>query len=229
MSEENFIISKMKNGFTLAEVLITLVIIGIVAALTIPTVVNTYVETSTVGKVKKTLSILGQAKKLAEAQNGSVEGWNFDEGASSETAAQFWNYLKPHISVSKDCGTESACYPNSSIYTLVGTISGVDYHNSIYYHIVLADGSVIWFRTGGDDKGGKCSHSAGGGIENMCARFWYDVNGDKKPNTAGIDLFVYDMNIDGVYPHHQDDCYKDSSGWGCTEYIIKKGNMKYLH
>ena len=58
-----------KNGFTLAEVLITLVIVGVVAALTISPLVNTYVESSTVAKVKKGLSILGQAKKLAEAQD----------------------------------------------------------------------------------------------------------------------------------------------------------------
>jgi len=47
------------NGFTLAEVLITLVIVGVVAALTIPTVINTYVESSTVAKVKKGINILG--------------------------------------------------------------------------------------------------------------------------------------------------------------------------
>ena len=57
-------VNKTKNGFTLAEVLITLVIIGIVAALTISAVINTYVERSTVAKVKKALSILAQAKNL---------------------------------------------------------------------------------------------------------------------------------------------------------------------
>ena len=60
-------------------------------------IINTYVETSTVAKVKKGLSILGQAKKLAETQNGSIEGWDFGEGSTAETAAQFWSYLKPHM------------------------------------------------------------------------------------------------------------------------------------
>lgn len=57
------------QAFTLAEILVTLVIIGVVAAFVISTLINTYVESSTVSKVKKGLSILGQAKKLAETEN----------------------------------------------------------------------------------------------------------------------------------------------------------------
>jgi prepilin-type N-terminal cleavage/methylation domain-containing protein len=45
----------MKKAFTLAEVLITLAIIGVVAALTIPTVVRNYQKTQTVTQLKKSL------------------------------------------------------------------------------------------------------------------------------------------------------------------------------
>jgi prepilin-type N-terminal cleavage/methylation domain-containing protein len=48
----------MKQGFTLAEVLITLAVIGVVAALTIPTVVRNYQKTQTVTKLKKTYSAM---------------------------------------------------------------------------------------------------------------------------------------------------------------------------
>ena len=131
-----------KNGFTLAEVLITLVIIGVVAALTISAVINTYVESSTVAKVKKGLSILGQAKKLAEAQNGSIEGWDF------ETPSQLFNYLKPNLSIAKDCGTGSDCYQSNGVYQLNGSLHVQNYNSSSsYYKFVLADGSVMWFRT----------------------------------------------------------------------------------
>ncbi len=53
----------MKNysGFTLAEVLITLGIIGVVAALTMPSVINNYKEKETIAKLKKTYSVLSQA------------------------------------------------------------------------------------------------------------------------------------------------------------------------
>ena len=94
-------VNKAKSAFTLAEVLITLVIIGVVAALTISAVINTYVERSTVAKVKKGLSILGQAKKLAETQNGSIIGWDYGSTWSAENNQKFFNYIKPYISLSK--------------------------------------------------------------------------------------------------------------------------------
>jgi len=214
-----------KNGFTLAEVLITLVIVGVVASLTISAVINTYVESSTVAKVKKGLSILGQAKKLAEVQNGSIEGWDFGEDLTAETAAQFWSYFKPHISVAKDCGVGEDCYKANGIYLLNGNLYDNDFTvRENYYKIVMADGSVMMFTT----QGGKCSNQTHP-IPNVCAVFMYDVNGDKKPNIVGKDLFFFLMDANAVYPHTGNDCRKTSSGWGCSGYIIKHNNMNYLH
>ena len=215
----------IKNGFTLAEVLITLVIIGVIAALAISPLINTYVESSTVSKVKKGLSILGQAKKLAELQNGPIEGWEFGVGKNAETAAQFWNYLKPHISVAKDCGSSTDCYISVPIKKLNGS-DWVNYNTqNMYYKLVLADGSVMWFRM---EDTGKCLTSASG-INNVCSEFWYDVNGDKSPNTLGKDVFLYAINVDGVYPAINGDCNKSSDGFGCSGYIIQHNDMKYLH
>ena len=220
---------KAKNAFTLAEVLITLVIIGIVAALTISAVINTYVERSTVSKVKKGLSTLAQAKKLAEAQNGPVAGWNFGNGWTAQTASDFWKYLKPYLSVAKDCGSSTACYHSDRLRVLNGTSLIVNYNQEpSYYKFVLSDGSVMWFRTGGSSSGEKCTVS-NGGVDNACAIFWYDINGEKSPNTIGRDVFVYILSVYGVYPHLNNSCNKNSDGFGCSGYIIKNNNMNYLH
>ena len=56
----------MKNGFTLAEVLITLGIIGIVAAMTLPALVGKYQKKVTVTRLKKFYSTMQQAIQLAE-------------------------------------------------------------------------------------------------------------------------------------------------------------------
>jgi len=219
---------KSKSAFTLAEVLITLVIIGIVAALTVSAVINTYVERSTISKVKKGLSILGQSKKLAEAQNGSIMGWNFGGAVTAENASQFWNYLKPYISVAKDCGTATDCYRVDDEYQLNGIRHGQNHSaDSRYYKFVLADGGVMFFRM--NWSGTKCDAAADLSVENVCAMFFYDVNGNKKPNTFGKDIFIYGMSIDGVYPAMDDDCNKNSHGFGCASYIIKNDNMNYLH
>jgi prepilin-type N-terminal cleavage/methylation domain-containing protein len=63
-----------KKGFTLSEVLITLAVIGTVAALTIPAVVSNYQKHQTVTRLKKTYSALANTTNLAIADHGPVEG-----------------------------------------------------------------------------------------------------------------------------------------------------------
>jgi type II secretory pathway pseudopilin PulG len=66
-------------AFTLAEVLITLGIIGIVAEMTIPTLINNFQKQETAVMVEKTYSDLSQAIRLSEIDNGPVATWNFDD------------------------------------------------------------------------------------------------------------------------------------------------------
>ena len=167
---------------------------------------------------------MGQAKKLAETQNGSIDGWDFGETSDAEAAAQFWNYLKPHLTVTKDCGTETDCYDND-VFHLNGTNAVVDYRHTNYYKFILSDGSVMWFRTSSP----KCNANLNNILTDICAYFFYDVNGDKKPNTFGRDVFQFAMTRDGVSPTLSNDCYKTSTGISCAAYIIKNGNMNYLH
>lgn len=56
-------------GFTLAEVLITLGVIGIVAAMTLPALVHNYQEQEYVTRLKKSVSALEQAKIRAMDEN----------------------------------------------------------------------------------------------------------------------------------------------------------------
>lgn len=223
---KNYIKSNIRIGFTLAEVLITLVIIGIIAAITIPAVINTYVETSTVSKVKKVVSTIGQAKMLAENVNGPVEDWDFNCIYTLQNSAKFWSYLRPYMQVAKDCGSSNNCYNVSKVYLLNGTEHTYNYSNVNYiYKVALADGTVIWFRPA---ESGKCSITEGQ-VPNSCAYIYFDINGEKKPNTIGRDIFSVVFSKDGIYPSLTDECYKNSTGWGCTAYILKHNDMKYLH
>lgn len=64
-----------KSAFTLAEVLITLGIIGVVAAMTIPTLLAKYQEKQTVTKLKQTYSILSQAIRSVQEDVGTPDDW----------------------------------------------------------------------------------------------------------------------------------------------------------
>ena len=65
----------LKKGFTLAEVLITLGIIGVVAAMTLPTLINDYQAKETVTRLKKVYSIVNQAYLRALNDNGPLNSW----------------------------------------------------------------------------------------------------------------------------------------------------------
>ena len=62
----------MRKGFTLSEVLITLGIIGIVAALTIPSLVSAYQKHVVEEKLKQAYSILVKASRMAQVDPDSV-------------------------------------------------------------------------------------------------------------------------------------------------------------
>ena len=99
----------MKKGFTLSEVLITLGIIGVVASITIPTVINKYNEKLTVSKAKKIYSLMSQAYLLSVRDNGLANEWAVGNGLSSNTAIQIASYFKPYLKILNDCGTNAGC------------------------------------------------------------------------------------------------------------------------
>ncbi len=67
-----------KAAFTLAEVLITIGVIGIVAAMTIPNLVQNYKKKEYSVRVKQFYSMMTQIIKLSEIDNGNIETWHKD-------------------------------------------------------------------------------------------------------------------------------------------------------
>ena len=84
--------SKSRAAFTLAEVLITLGIIGIVAAMTMPVLIANHNKSVVETRLKKFYSSMNQAIKMAEAEYGDKEGWH------PKDTDDFWNnYLSKHL------------------------------------------------------------------------------------------------------------------------------------
>jgi prepilin-type N-terminal cleavage/methylation domain-containing protein len=85
----------MKNlsGFTLAETLIAIGIIGVVAALTIPTLIKNYQKRVIEINLKKTYAEISNIIRQSEADNGTFDGWDYSIGAD----AVLKKYIMPYI------------------------------------------------------------------------------------------------------------------------------------
>ncbi len=211
------------QAFTLAEVLITLGIIGVVAALTLPILIQNHNEKATVTKVQKMYSVLQNAYNLYLAEENPVVSPEFSADGASTVASWFI----PYLNVAKDCGTtnEGECV----FYGLYKNKDGGNHNNfaadNHYYKILLNDGSPLLFK--------------GSGSSNVLGSIFYDVNGKNPPNQFGYDLFTFRIQSDpnrvvpgGIselfYPFNSDCASINSSGYGCTIWLIQQGNMKYL-
>lgn len=76
-----------KNAFTLAEVLVTLGIVGVIAAMTLPSLINKYQEKATVTKLKKFYNILSQCYLSSTQKYGTPDEWGIfgrDAGSSND-------------------------------------------------------------------------------------------------------------------------------------------------
>ncbi len=103
-----------KKAFTLAEVLITLGIIGIVAALTLPALIASNKEKARVTNLKKIYSQMQNAWNMAIAENGDATNWDLaktDTGTKNENGAtildhsgceKFMSYILPYFKVTND-------------------------------------------------------------------------------------------------------------------------------
>ncbi len=122
-----------KIGFTLAEVLITLAIIGVVAAMTIPTLIANYQKKATATKVKKAYAEIAQAIKLAQADFGDPNNWQLVKYTNNEAENSKWfvdTYLRPYLKITRDCGTGSEANTNCNMAS-----SG-----AYSYNFILSDG-----------------------------------------------------------------------------------------
>ncbi len=229
---------RKKYGFTLAEVLITLAVIGVVAALTVPTVVRNYQKTQMITQLKKVYSSIANTTNLAIADEGPVLGWQVGENFTGQAAVDFTNkYLIPYLKVSKNCENKTTgdCTFNYS-YLNNDTKRSFD---SRYARFYLNDGTLIALRIENAPRGD--------GLNYKQAYIYIDMNGQKKPNKYGKDLFHFKYyifhgtptsNYSGKFlPYYynasrdflagktgdSDGCSKEGTGALCAALILKDG------
>ena len=215
-------------GFTLAETLITLVIVGVVAALTVPTLITKYQKEQTVTKLKKVYSALSQTTQKAIADNGPINTWEIGEHASPEASKAFADkYLIPYLNVMKNCGNDTS--DECKFERITRKPSNPTELNEKYSRFFLNDGSLIGVYIYNKESLG------------VRALIYIDINGQKKPNIVGRDYFELSYNL--VYPNDTSlegkfipiginktreelktsDCNKNNYGYHCFSLILKDG------
>ncbi len=219
------------KGFTLAEVLITLGIIGIVAAMTLPSIIQKRNDKEAVVKLKKMYSVMENAYRLAILEHGSPDTWS---DIPAETPTAFADKLEPYIKVVHR-------YKKSYRYNFVSVKSPVSISESPKAIFKLADGSEFVFKnsysTGADNA--ACKANAGTNLAE-CIWLYFDINGiDNQPNRLGEDMFTFVLTKDGVRPVGMsgywgfNTCRPDKSGdqgvgYGCTAYALVHESRDYL-
>ena len=169
---------KPLKAFTMAEVLITLGVIGIVACMTMPGVIKNYRKKVTVERLKQTYSMMQQAVRLSEVQNGSSEDWILPAHASSgdtnatETFVKM--YYEPYLqTIHREKLASSGAPYDYYYYTNDGQKVKNDGHT--HYSIALINGVYLHFNANYD------------ATKYITLRI--DINGTQNPNTIGIDTF----------------------------------------
>ena len=224
----------IKKAFTLAETLITLVIIGVIAAICVPVIFNNYQEQERAAKVKKAYSTISRAFNLLKVTGASYllddKTYINDDKSLFDL---FENYIKPNLITNKICKETKGCWSNDDTKFLNGKIidfelsrPGIGIGDGII-SAILNDGTLVTFNMwdlGAAKQYAKINYNG------VALRIAFDINGAKKPTTIGKDIF-YILYIPGrgVIPAYADatkdeiknDCTKNGQGLSCI--------MKYLN
>ena len=221
-------------AFTLAEVLITLGIIGVVAAMTMPTLINNINKKHWITGYKKAFSELSQIHQLLNSETGGsymAECNDFDDVCLK-------NLFAEKIKVVEYCkeNVPNKCQESSTY--LNGKTRGINQSTEVndpWPTIVTASGYSVKFRFHGND----CSEFIEGYSQKLLTCGWMqiDVNGLKRPNVVGKDIYFLNIFKNKLFPRYsnelngqfvselyetlKEDC-ENGEGVGCSTIYLYK-------
>ena len=191
-----------KNAFTLAEVLITLGIIGVVAAMTMPTLLNSTQGAQYRTAYKKALSVLSQAVVL----NVALDDYDLSQASVTDTtkktdgtSASVYNLFNNRMNVARVCDGEC---DSSNDRWAANNEANIKFGQDGNYTFFFNDGITLTFATGA----ANCTEGNATDGEGTVCLGAIDVNGAKNPNrevacdadTSGVNCKV--TNPTDIYP-----------------------------
>lgn len=212
----------MKRAFTLAEVLMTIGLLGVVAAVALPGLRRDTNGQEIVAKVKAVNLMLNEAYGRAAAKYGPISTWFASDTTDIKRSERFGKRMSEFLKVSKTCGleTKKECFNKNSIKKL----SGDDYNTfdnwNDVYKIILTDGTTLGFES---------YHP------NVYPLYIFvDIDGPENgSNTFGIDIFTFQLDSkEGQFIKDKNvlgsQCKNGGNGSFCTDWILLHDNADYL-
>ncbi len=231
-----------RSAFTLAETLIVLAVIGVVAALTLPNIIINVQERIRVSQVNSAYTLLLNATKNLIEGEGSID--SLTKFPDRVRPTKFEELLPKYLNIVKVCGKlKTGCIAYSYTALDGSSVAGVTTANYTYR---LKNGIGIKVNT---ETNSDClqdmtlekflnNNVNKGTYATACYEILVDINGPAGPNKSGVDYFNFYVVQDGLVPggspkedvwSHKfvDMCPK--YGRQCTAWIILNKNMDYLH
>ena len=243
-------------AFTLAEVLITLSILGVVAAIMIPSTMQKVTDKQTITAVKRAYSMFDNAFQMMNVIEGKPYTWQFpnpDAQDDAENTTYFAKKLSGYLNVRKFCGAARGCisygHTCNGVHQCYKTLSDGSTGAQNYTEatnngkFVLQNGMTVNINLSKLQKRideieqyqTDKNHTPMGSIR-------VDINGSNGPNRNGYDVFYFWYNNDGLMSLDNDKitfyqasyCDKSATelpyaGRSCAKWIIKHNNMDYKY
>lgn len=226
---------KKDVAFTLAEVLITLGVIGVVAAMTIPTLISKIQKQQIEAQIRENYSSVVQAIRMANADDAV----DLLISANSTQSMKEWfeTFLAPYMKVEQTCFQTAGCWHKK------GVVKTLNHRTPAFEtEVGLGDSTIGWgtmtFRTAkgayfdlDGSSPGVSKGTFGINTTQNTLQFYFDVNGDKKPNVIGKDIYILVYEPDrGLIPAGSDktkeevkkNCESENGYW-CLGYVKDNG------
>ena len=218
-------------AFTLAETLIVMGIIGVVAALTLPNLNSSTGEKEKVAKVKKIYSNLNDAFGRTTAIYGPVNEWFKNDSDAISYSKRFTERVLEFLKTTnvKNCNTVT-CYSYTNFLDLSGSTAA---NMKDAMSVNLPDGTELLIRLSAPNCDKLKQGSALSG--HFCGTIYADIDGSTKgTHTYGKDIFAFYITNEGIVPMGYSgeglDVLNETplKGMQATGWVIENENMDYL-
>ena len=194
-----------KFAFTLTEVLVTMGIIGVISALTVPTLMNNYQRKAYSVQLRKITTEIGSAADMLITEEGKSRFSATSEFANLDL------FVTRRLKTTKTCASTDVakCFASENYGSINGNTTEAFACAGNSY--VLASSAAI------------CMTKSGTSV-----KVNIDINGQEGPNIGGRDMFVFMIDGNGEIQGTGNDasCLTSTTGDGCYDLLAEESNWK---